>query len=129
MNIQQFAQHTGLSAHTLRYYERIGLMGTVARGPNGHRVYGPHDAQWAILLNRLRETGMSIREMQRYGALRAQGDATIAARLALLERHTDQLAARLRQEHEHLARLREKITVYRAQVNGVFTGAHRDLLT
>ena len=96
MNIQQFAKHTGLSAHTLRYYERIGLMGTVGRGPNGHRVYGPHDAQWAILLNRLRETGMSIREMQRYGALRAQGDSTIAARLALLERHTDKLATRLR---------------------------------
>jgi len=129
MNIQQFAKHTGLSAHTLRYYERIGLMGTVGRGPNGHRVYGPHDAQWAILLNRLRETGMSIREMQRYGALRAQGDSTIAARLALLERHTDKLATRLRLEHEHMARLREKIAVYHAQMNGIVTGAHRDLLT
>ena len=41
MNIREFAAHTGLSAHTLRYYERVGLMGQVGRDDNGHRVYGP----------------------------------------------------------------------------------------
>jgi DNA-binding transcriptional MerR regulator len=118
MNIREFAQHSGLSAHTLRYYERMGLMGEVGRDDNGHRVYGPQDSQWVGFLHHLRETGMSILEMQRYCSLRSEGDASIAQRLALLERHTEQLAKRLREQHEHLARLRETVAVYQSRVQG-----------
>ena len=116
MNIREFAEHTGLTAHTLRWYERVGLMGEVGRGENGHRVYGPQDAQWVAFLHHLRETGMSIREMQRYCALRAQGDTTLPGRLALLERHTEQLSTRLREQHDHLARLRETVAVYQSRL-------------
>ena len=116
MNIREFAAHTGLTAHTLRYYERVGLMGNVGRESNGHRVYGPQDSQWVSFLHHLRETGMPIRELQRYCALREQGDATLAARLALLERHTDKVAAELRAKHEHLARLRETVAAYQARL-------------
>ena len=116
MNIREFAEHTGLSAHTLRYYEREGLMGEVARDENGHRVYHQHDAQWVNFLHHLRETGMSIREMQRYCALREQGEGTLQARLALLERHTDKVAAQLRSQHEHLARLRDTVTAYQQKL-------------
>jgi DNA-binding transcriptional MerR regulator len=116
MNIREFAAHTGLTAHTLRYYERVGLMGDVGRDENGHRLYGPQDSQWVTFLHHLRETGMSIREMQRYCVLRAEGEATLANRLALLERHTDQLAERLRAQHDHLARLRETVLVYRQRL-------------
>jgi DNA-binding transcriptional MerR regulator len=118
VNIREFAQHTGLSAHTLRYYERAGLMGDVARDEHGHRVYGQQDSQWVNFLNHLRETGMSIREMERYCSLRSQGDASLAGRLALLTRHTDQLAQHLREQHEHLAKLRETVALYQARVNG-----------
>lgn len=118
MNIREFSEHTGLTAHTLRYYERAGLMGHVARDENGHRVYSPQDSQWVSFLHHLRETGMSIREMERYCALRAEGDATLAERLALLERHTEQLARHLREQHEHLAKLRETMTAYQARVQG-----------
>lgn len=126
MNIREFAEHTGLTAHTLRYYERVGLMGDVGRDENGHRVYGPQDSQWVSFLHHLRETGMSIREMQRYCALRAQGDTTIAGRLAMLERHTDQLATHLRQQHDHLARLRETVMVYQAKLRANPALARKD---
>ena len=116
MNIQEFATHTGLTVHTLRDYERVGLMGDVGRDENGHRVYGPQDAQWVSFLHHLRETGMSIREMQRYCALRAEGESTLAGRLALLERHTEQLATHLREQHDHLARLRETMAAYQAKL-------------
>jgi len=116
MNIREFAEHTGLTAHTLRYYERVGLMGSIGRESNGHRVYGPQDAQWVSFLHHLRETGMSIRELQRYCALREQGDASLAARLALLERHAERVAAQLREQHEHLARLRETVAAYQARL-------------
>jgi DNA-binding transcriptional MerR regulator len=116
MNIREFAEHTGLTAHTLRYYERVGLMGHVGREANGHRVYGPQDSQWVTFLHHLRETGMPIREMQRYCALREQGDATVQSRLALLERHTEQVAAQLRSQHEHLARLRDTVAAYQTKL-------------
>ena len=116
MNIREFAEHTGLTAHTLRYYERVGLMGSIGREANGHRVYGPQDSQWVSFLHHLRETGMSIREMQRYCALREQGDATLQARLVLLERHTDKVAAELRAQHEHLARLRDTVSAYQQKL-------------
>ena len=67
-------------------------------------------------LHHLRETGMSIREMQRYCALRTQGDTTLSGRLALLERHTEQLATRLREQHDHLARLRETVALYQTRL-------------
>jgi len=118
VNIHEFAQNTGLSAHTLRYYERAGLMGEVARDEHGHRVYGPQDSQWVNFLHHLRETGMSIREMERYCSLRTQGDATVAARLALLLGHADRLAKQLREQHEHLAKLRDTIAIYQARVDG-----------
>ena len=118
MNIREFAEHTGLTAHTLRYYERAGLMGDVARDENGHRVYGPQDSQWVNFLHHLRETGMSIRDMEIYCTLRVQGDATVAERLKLLERHTDQLAQHLREQHEHLAKLRQTIGAYQARLAG-----------
>lgn len=118
MNIREFSEHTGLSAHTLRYYERAGLMGEVARDENGHRVYGPQDSQWVSFLHHLRETGMSIRDMERYASLRAQGDATLQQRLQVLEQYTDQLAKHLREQHEHLAKLRETVAVYQNRVHG-----------
>ena len=125
MNIREFAEHTGLTAHTLRYYERVGLMGQIGREANGHRIYGPQDSQWVTFLHHLRETGMSIRDMQRYCSLREQGDATLQTRLALLERHAEKVAAQLRSQHEHLARLRETVAAYqtRLQRQGSRVGA------
>ncbi len=116
MNIREFAEQTGLTAHTLRYYERMGLMGHIGREAHGHRVYGPQDSQWVSFLGHLRETGMPIRELQHYCALRDQGDATLQARIDLLERHAEKVAAQLRSQHEHLARLRETIQGYQARV-------------
>ena len=59
-SIQQVAQKTGLSIHTLRYYEKVGLLAPIQRGKNGHRQYSIEDIIWLEFLVRLRETGMSI---------------------------------------------------------------------
>lgn len=112
MNIAAFATRCGLSAHTLRYYERIGLLGSVARQANGHRSFGPRDVEWVAFLQRLRATGMSIQEMLRYAELRARGDSTLAERQAMLAQHADQLAATLRTQQAHLRVVRQKIAIY-----------------
>ena len=94
MNIGQFAVLTGLSAHTLRYYEKIGLLQSVVRNASGHRDYAEKEAQWIEFINRLKETGMPLKQILTYAELRAQGDTTAGQRQQLLEQHAAQLAIR-----------------------------------
>jgi DNA-binding transcriptional MerR regulator len=112
VNISEFAKRCGLTPHTLRYYERIGLLGSVARLANGHRSFGPRDVEWVEFLHRLRSTGMSIGEMLRYAELRARGDSTLAERKQMLAQHADRLAADLREQQAHLSVVRQKIAIY-----------------
>lgn len=85
LSIQHVAARTGLSLHTLRYYERIGLLHDVARDTGGRRRYTTADLDWLRFLMRLRQTGMSITEMLRYAELRRQGSATQAERCTMME--------------------------------------------
>ena len=112
MNIAEFARRCSLTPHTLRYYERIGLLGAVVRQANGHRTFGPRDLEWVEFLHRLRSTGMGIGEMLRYAELRERGDSTLAERQAMLVQHADALAASLRAQQAHLRVVRQKIAIY-----------------
>lgn len=114
LSVQQVAENTGLSAHTLRYYERIGLMAPIGRDPNGHRRYTDDDMEWIILLMRLRSTGMPIAEMQRFADLVWRGETTIPERRELLEAHERQLNDQRQEIEKTLAVLEEKLTHYRA---------------
>lgn len=115
LSIQQFATRTGLSADTLRYYEKIGLLRHVARDASGFRVYGPRDLEWVGFILRLKDTGMALDDIIRYADLRERGDSTLEARQALLEVHAEKLQARLERDREHLDALRAKIELYRQQ--------------
>jgi DNA-binding transcriptional MerR regulator len=95
MSIGEAALRTGVSAHTLRYYEQAGLIAPVSRGGRGERRYAPDDLDWVRLLRRLRSTGMPIREVRRFAELRRQGDATRDERRALLEAHRASVAGRI----------------------------------
>jgi DNA-binding transcriptional MerR regulator len=70
ITIQEAAQRSGLTAHTLRYYERIGLIHEVGRDVSGHRSYAEQDLEWLAFLTKLRTTGMPIADMCRYAELR-----------------------------------------------------------
>ena len=115
LSIQQFAARTGLSADTLRYYEKIGLLRHVARDASGFRVYGPRDLEWVTFILRLKDTGMPLEDITRYADLREQGETTLAARQALLEAHAARLQARLQRDQEHFDALQAKIKLYRRQ--------------
>jgi DNA-binding transcriptional MerR regulator len=112
LTIAEMAERTGLSAHTLRYYERIGLLDPVRRGIGGQRRYGEEDLQWVTFLQRLRATGMPIRDMQRYADLRRRGDSTITERRELLEEHRDELIGRIEELQRELQALTDKIGHY-----------------
>lgn len=125
LTIQQVAKAFGLSVHTLRYYERIGLIHRVPRARSGHRRYAEADGQWLAFLNKLRATGMSIRDMRAYAELQRRGDATLAQRVAMLESLRDRVEARVTELQEHLKLVRFKIEVYGAQVARRRGGAPR----
>src|SRR5690242_20231415 len=99
LTIAEAAERTGVSPHTLRYYERIGaLREPPERAPSGHRRYSERDVSWIVLLTCLRATGMPISTMLRYTELARQGTETAAERKALLLAHRAEVAA-------HIARL------------------------
>ncbi|XXY50904.1 MerR family transcriptional regulator [Sorangium sp. So ce269] len=112
LTIAEVAAATGTSAHTLRYYERIGLIRSVSRARSGHRRYGPDDVRWVEFLRKLHATGMPIRRMLAYAALVRRGDGTISERRALLEAHRDDVAAKLAEQQAHLAIIEKKVSMY-----------------
>ena len=110
--IQDVAHATGLSPHTLRYYERIGLIHPIGRQENTHRHYTREDVGWIEFLLKLRATGMSIKDMQRYAQLQRQGDETLPDRVEMLESLRDRVEARVDELNEHLKLIHYKIEIY-----------------
>jgi DNA-binding transcriptional MerR regulator len=100
LTIKEMACVTNLTKHTLRYYERIGLLKPVARGRSGNRQYSSQDQTWIEFLVRLRATGMPIREMQRFAELRHQGNQTADERRAMLQIHLKVIRKQIVELHE-----------------------------
>jgi DNA-binding transcriptional MerR regulator len=107
------AERCGMTAHTLRYYERVGLIQPVGRARNGHRRYSEADAAWLHFLHCMRATSMPIREMQRYAAMREMGETTSEQRRKLLEDHQATIAEQIVALQRAHALLTHKIANYR----------------
>ena len=111
--IRNMAERCGMTAHTLRYYERVGLIQPVGRARNGHRRYSEADEAWLHFLHCMRATSMPIREMQRYAQLRELGDSTSLERRKILEDHQAGIAAQIAALQQAHALLTHKIANYR----------------
>lgn len=117
VSIAEAARRTGVSVHTLRYYERAGLVVTsVDRTATGRRRYHRLDLQWIMVCTRLRATGMPIRTIRRYAELVSAGRGNEQERLALLEAHRADVTAKLAEIQEHLRLIDHKIDVYRGRL-------------
>jgi DNA-binding transcriptional MerR regulator len=118
LTIAEAAERTGLTAHTLRYYERDGLLlHDVDRAPSGHRRYTDDDLRWIEMVTRLRATGMPIRDVRRYAALVRDGEGNEAERLALLLAHRDVVERQLAEVTSHLRAIDYKIALYEGKVS------------
>ncbi|MEM9008784.1 MAG: MerR family transcriptional regulator [Cyanobacteria bacterium P01_F01_bin.86] len=113
LTIQQVAAATGLSVHTLRYYERCDLIAPIHRAHNGHRRYSAQDIRWIQFLTKLRMTGMPIRQLQQYAALLRQQPDALQERRAILENHRQTVIEHLQQLQENLAVIDWKIQHYK----------------
>ena len=112
LTIAEVAERTGLTRHTLRYYERDGLMLGVGRAGSGHRRYSERDLGWIDLITKLRATGMPIREVRRYAELVRAGDGNDDERLAMLRAHRDRVRAQLDTMAAYLDAIEMKISYY-----------------
>jgi DNA-binding transcriptional MerR regulator len=112
LTIAEVAERTGLTRHTLRYYEREGLMLTVDRVGSGHRRYSEHDLGWIELITKLRATGMPIREVRRYAEMVRAGDGNEQDRLALLRAHRERVRVQLDTMATYLGAIDMKIGYY-----------------
>jgi DNA-binding transcriptional MerR regulator len=121
-SISEAAEKCGLSQHTLRWYERIGLVGPVTRDGDGRRRFSDADLDWLTLITRLRETGMPVSDMRRYAELVRSG-AGEAERLELLKRHREEVRRALAAQRECLKRLDSKIDSYSRRVREARTQA------
>ncbi len=110
-SIAAVAERTGITAHTLRYYERIGLL-AVPRDEAGRRAYTEADLTRIAFISRLRQTAMPIRDIQAYFALVDEGPGNEARRLALLERHRDRVKESIVDLETALAVVEMKIAGY-----------------
>ena len=110
-SISEAAEKCGLSQHTLRWYERIGLIGPVTRSADGRRRFTEHDLEWLGLINRLRDTGMPIKDMQRYAELAKSGTGE-QERIELFKRHRAQVRQAMAAQRECLKLLDYKIDLY-----------------
>lgn len=112
LRIGELARLSGRSVHTIRWYEAQQLMPGAARDPAGRRLFSQAHVDWLELMDRLRSSGMSIREMQAYARQVRHGKATLGARQALLRDHRQRVQARLQELQQALDLIDRKVALY-----------------
>ena len=112
MLIGEFSAETGISCSALRYYEDKGLI-RVNRDFGNRRIYSENDVEWVRFIERLKNTGMPLREIKRYSDLRYEGDSTVKERLNILLRHSSYVTEQRRKWEEYEENLKSKISFYR----------------
>ncbi len=110
--IQDVSQKTGLSAHTLRYYEKEGLLSPVKRTQGGFRQYSDGDLEALGLICCLKNTGMSLEEIKRFVQLTRQGDQTLKERVKLLREHRESVIQRVDEMQKYLDKVTWKLNFF-----------------
>jgi DNA-binding transcriptional MerR regulator len=115
-SVSEISGQVGLSAHTLRWYEQVGLLDPVERDPAGRRRYSEEDLGRLRFLLKLRSTGMPVRDMIRYVELARDGEHTVAERLAILVEHRERVMTQIEALQEDLKIINYKIDLYSEEV-------------
>ena len=116
-SIQDVSKKTGLSAHTLRYYEKEGLISGVERTQGGFRQYTDEDLERLGLICCLKNTGMSIQEIAQFVQLTREGDHTLKERVELLREHRERVLARMEEMQKYLEKVTWKLNFFTEKLN------------
>jgi len=118
-SIQEASELTHVSTHTLRFYERIGLLRNIGRAKNGHRLYSEEDLGWVRFVLLLRATNMPLPQIATFMKLEKDGRSTIDKRLQLLEGHRADLGTHIAELLSYLTALDAKIDYYRTTTSDI----------
>jgi DNA-binding transcriptional MerR regulator len=125
LSIGQVAERTGLSVHTLRFYEREGILADpIRRGSGGHRLYTEDDVDWLAVCIILRGSGMPLHVLRQYTDLVRQGTGNEKERLALLRKHQDDVTAQIAELTRCLDLIRFKAGVYEDILSQEMSASH-----
>ena len=116
-SIKQVAEITHLPPHTLRYYEKEGLVPFVERTGGGIRRFSEHDLEWLGLICCLKSTGMPIRQIKEFVELSAEGDDTLKVRCDMLKEHKKAVKEEIHMMEMHLKKVTHKIEFYTQKYN------------
>ena len=125
-SIQEVSKKTGLSAHTLRYYEKEGLISGVGRTQGGFRQYSEEDLEALGLICCLKNTGMSLQEIARFMELTHQGDRTLKERVELLREHRENVLERVSEMQRHLEKVTWKLNYFTEKLNAYEAGVKNE---
>ncbi len=120
--IQDVCRKTGLSAHTLRYYEKEGLLTNIGRSAGGFRQYSDEDLEGLSLICCLKNTGMSIQEIARFVQLTQEGDHTLQERVELLRSHRELVLERIAEMQKHLDKVTWKLNFFTEKLRAYEAG-------
>ena len=107
--IHEVCEKSGLTAHTLRYYEKEGLLSNVSRSQGGFRQYSDEDLEAVGLICCLKNTGMPLSDIARFMELTREGDQTLRERCELLKRHREVVLGRISEMERHLDKVTHKL--------------------
>ncbi len=116
-SIQDVSKKTGLSTHTLRYYEKEGLICGVERSQGGFRQYTDEDLEALGLICCLKNTGMSLQEIARFVSLTRSGEHTLAERVSMLRKHRENVLDRMAEMQKYLDKVTWKLKYYTEKLN------------
>ncbi len=125
-SIQEVSKKTGLSAHTLRYYEKEGLISGVGRTQGGFRQYSDEDLEALGLICCLKNTGMSLQEIARFMELTHQGDQTLKERVELLREHRENVLERVSEMQRYLEKVTWKLNHFTEKLNAYEAGVKNE---
>lgn len=111
-SIHEVCERTGLSAHTLRYYEKEKLLPNVRRSPGGFRQYTEEDMEALGMICCLKNTGMSLQDISRFMTLAREGDQTLRERCELLKKHRDTVLKRMEEMQRYLDKVTWKVNFF-----------------
>ena len=110
--IKEVCKKTGLTAHTLRYYEKEGLLTDIRRSQGGFRQYSDENLEWLGLICCLKNTGMPLQEIARFVRLAHQGDSTLEERVELLKDHQEKILERMDETQQYLDKITWKVNFF-----------------
>lgn len=111
-SIGQAAQKMGLTAHTLRYYDKEGLLPFVKKNSSGLRSFSENDIGWLVMIECLKGTGMTLKDIKQYIDWYIEGDSTLHKRLEMFKRQKDKLEEQMAQLQKHMEKINFKIAYY-----------------